>query len=221
MGFVIQPEYIYKKIQEREYRLVFICNPNNPTGKILPLNVLDEWAREFPSTLFVVDEAYLAFAPGMVSAITLHRKNILVLRSMTKDYAIAGLRLGYAVGTEVVIDALANLRPAWNVNSLAQAAGLAALQDESHLTDTLAKLRQEYQTLIDDLKALGFDPVPSQTHYFLLPVENGAQYRSKLLQQRILIRDCASFGLPDYVRIATRQSEENVRLISAIKEIQP
>jgi histidinol-phosphate aminotransferase len=219
-GFIIQPEHIHKNLQEHEHRLVFICNPNNPTGQILPLDALNAWAQEFPAMLFVMDEAYLAFALGMVSAITLRRKNILVLRSMTKDYAIAGLRLGYAVGTEAVIEALTSLRPAWNVNALAQAAGLAALQNEAHLTETLAKLRQENETLVDGLKTLGFAPVPSQTHYFLLPVENGAQFRFELLQHGILVRDCASFGLPDYVRIATRKVDENARLLRTIREIQ-
>jgi len=218
-GFAIHPDEIRKKLNERNYRVVFLCNPNNPTGQILPLGALKGWSEKFPNTLFVVDEAYLAFAPEMDTAISLHYKNILVLRSMTKDYALAGLRLGYVVGCEPAIDALTNIRPAWNVNALAQAAGLAALRDENHLSDTLAKLRQEKEVLVAGLEGLGFTPFPSQTHYFLLPVENGAQFRFKLLQAGILVRDCASFGLPSCVRIATRKAEENTRLLRAIREV--
>lgn len=217
-GFVIQPDEIRKKLNERNYSLVFLCNPNNPTGQILPLDAQKGWAEKFPDTLFVVDEAYLAFAPEMDTAISLRQRNILVLRSMTKDYAIAGLRLGYAVGSESAIEALTNLRPAWNVNGLAQAAGLAALQDENFLSATLSKLRAEKKVLVADLKELGFTPFPSQTHYFLLPVENGAQFRHKLLQAGILVRDCASFGLPSCIRIATRKAEENARLLHTIQE---
>ncbi|MCI0551895.1 MAG: histidinol-phosphate aminotransferase family protein, partial [Anaerolineae bacterium] len=212
-GFVPQATGIQKELSERKIRLVFICNPNNPTGQVLSLDVLNEWARAFLDSLFVVDEAYLAFVPEMRSAVSLRRKNILVLRSMTKDYALAGLRLGYAVGDKTVIAALTNLRPAWNVNALAQAAGLAALQDETYLIEALSKLGNEKEVLVSRLKELDYRPVPSRTHYFLLPVGNAAQIRQELLKMGILVRDCASFGLPSYVRIATRKPEENARLL--------
>ncbi|GAB4505755.1 MAG: histidinol-phosphate transaminase [Anaerolineales bacterium] len=213
-GFAFRPDEIQKRLEN--VRMAFLCNPNNPTGQVLPLETLDEWAKDFPNTLFVVDEAYLAFVPDMKSAVTLRRKNILTLRSMTKDYALAGLRLGYAAGDEAVIQAIVNLRPAWNVNALAQAAGLAALQDEVHQRETLTQLRSETQKLVEGLRRLGFNPVPSRTHYFLLPVASGADFRQKLLAQGVLVRDCASFGLPAYVRLATRMAEENARLLRAL-----
>jgi len=219
-GFVLNSKQIEQTLVAQKMRLVFICNPNNPTGQVLPLDVLQRWSRAFADTLFVVDEAYLAFVPEMRSAVSLHRPNVLVMRSMTKDYAIAGLRLGYAVGDEVMIATLTNLRPAWNVNALAQAAGLAALQDEPHLTNTLVELRGENAVLVSGLKELGYEPVPSQTHYFLMPVGNGAEFRQNLLQHRILVRDCASFGLSAYVRIATRTSEENKRFLHVLRGMQ-
>ena len=220
-GFIPHPDEIQKKLNERKYRMMFLCNPNNPTGQIFSLGDLDRLAKNFPDTLFVVDEAYLAFVPGMKSAVTLRRKNILTLRSMTKDCAIAALRLGYAVADEAIIRALVNLRPAWNVNALAQAAGLAALNDGDYLTDTLAKLRVEKEILIHGLKDLGYAPVPSHTNYFLLPVQSGARFRKKLLAHGILVRDCASFGLPEYVRIATRTHTENIRLLNTLASLKP
>ena len=213
-GFAFRPDEIQKELEN--VRMAFICNPNNPTGQILPLDVLDAWAKDFPNTLFVVDEAYLAFIRDVKSAVTLRRKNILTLRSMTKDYAIAGLRLGYAVADEAIIQALVNVRPAWNVNALAQSAGLAALQDETHQHETLAQLKVEKQKLIDGLKELGFNPVSSHTNYFLLPISSGADFRQKLLAHGILVRDCASFGLPAHVRIATRTAEENEKLLTTL-----
>ncbi len=218
-GFVPNPEVVRKQLHKREMQAVFICNPNNPTGQIIPPEVLGEWADEFPKTLFVVDEAYLAFVGGTKSAILLARKNILTLRSMTKDYAIAGLRLGYAVGDETAIAALANLRPAWNVNALAQAAGLAALQDEEYLSETLAKLYEEQWVFLAGLEELGYRPIPSHAHYFLLPVGNGARFRQDLLAHGILVRDCASFGLPAYARIATRTHSENLRLLDTLSNL--
>ncbi len=217
--FAFQSEQIQKKLNERKYRMMFLCNPNNPTGQVFPLCDLDMLTKFFPDTLFIVDEAYLAFVPGMKSAVTLLRKNILTLRSMTKDYAIAALRLGYVVADQAIIQALVNLRPAWNANALAQAAGLAALQDEAHQHETLAQLQREKQILMSGLKDLGYEPVPSQTHYFLLPVEDGVDFRQRLLTRSILVRDCASFGLPAYVRIATRKPDENKRLLQTIKEV--
>jgi len=219
-GFIPQPDEIQKKLAEQKTRLVFICNPNNPTGQVFPLKVLDAWTQKYPDTLFVVDEAYLAFVPGMQSAITLRRKNILILRSMTKDYAIAGLRLGFAVADEAVTQALVNLRPAWNVNAMAQSAGLASLRDEAHISETLAKLREEKEVLVQGLKKLRYTPIPSQTNYLLLPVENGAQFRQKLLKFGILVRDCASFGLPEYIRIATRTRAENLRLLNMLANLE-
>jgi histidinol-phosphate aminotransferase len=218
-GFIPSPEKIHNRLLQRKMQLVFLCNPNNPTGQVIPNDVLREWADEFPETCFLVDEAYLAFVEGMKSAILVKRKNVLSLRSMTKDYAIAGLRLGYAIGEPKMIEAMKNFRPAWNVNALAQAAGLAALQNENHLTETLAKLRNEKENLVSGLKKLGYEPIPSQTNYFLLPVRNGAQFRTELLTHGILVRDCASFGLPSYVRIATRTLEENTRLLDTISAL--
>jgi hypothetical protein len=127
------------------------------------------------------------------------------------------LRLGYAVGEKSAMDAMKNFRPAWNVNALAQVAGLAALQSEEYLSETLAKLRNEKDALILGLKKLGYEPVPSRTNYFLLPAGSGAQFREKLLRQGILVRDCTSFGLPSYVRIATRTQEENTRLLKTLQ----
>jgi len=216
-GFIPSPEKIHKRLRQREMRVVFLCNPNNPTGQVISNDVLGAWADEFPETLFIVDEAYLAFVEGMPSAVALKRKNILILRSMTKDYAIAGLRLGYAVGEPKLIEAMKNLRPAWNVNSLAQAAGLAALQSDTYIQEALTKLRNEKDRLVVALEKLDYQPVPSRTNYFLLPVHNGALFRQRLLPQGIIVRDCASFGLPPYVRIAPRKPEENEQLLHALQ----
>ncbi|PWH17250.1 MAG: aminotransferase class I/II, partial [Ardenticatenia bacterium] len=198
-----------------------ICNPNNPTGTILPSEILRRWCLAHPDTLFVVDESYHAFAMGFQSAISLGCENLLVVRSMTKDYALAALRLGYAVGAEMVIEALRRVRPAWNVNALAQAAGLAALSDEEHLHRSLEVLLGATRVLRQEIHTLGWKPLPSAVHFFLMHVGNGAAFRSALLRYGILVRDCASFGLPAYVRIAPRRPEENVRLIAALRAITP
>ena len=217
--FTVKPDEIAERLRQVAPRLVFVCNPNNPTGAILPSHVISAWADAHPQTLFVVDEAYLAFAPGLRSALDQNADNILVLRSMTKDYALAGLRLGYAVGSEAVITALWRVRPAWNVNALAQAAGVAALSDEDHLRASVDALGQAKEKLVAALANLGLRPLSSAVHFFLVPVGDGCAFRQELLQQGILARDCASFGLPAFVRIATRRPEENTRLVKAISAL--
>ncbi|NPA90986.1 MAG: histidinol-phosphate aminotransferase family protein [Chloroflexi bacterium] len=217
-GFAFRTDAIRRRLEEVQPRFVWLCYPNNPTGQVLPLDALARWSGDFPHTLFVVDEAYIHFAAGLPSALSLHRPNVLVLRSMTKDYGLAGLRLGYAVGSEEVIQTLGRVRPPWNVNAMAQAAGIAALADQAHLHDTLAALRRAKVEFIRALRSLGYAPLPSRTHFFLLPVDQGAAFRRRLLARGILVRDATSFGLPTYVRLATRRPEENQRLLDALRE---
>jgi histidinol-phosphate aminotransferase len=165
----------------------------------------------------VVDEAYLPFAAHAPSLVDHLTPNMLVLHSMTKAQALAGLRLGYAVGPPDIIAALARVRPPWSVNALAQAAGIAALQDMAHVAHCLAQIAQAKQELVAGLHTLGLHPVPSTTHFFLLPVPHGATLRRTLLRHGILVRDCASFGLPTYIRLSTRRPEDNARFLVALK----
>lgn len=219
VGFGIEPRQVARRLAQLSPRLAFVCNPNNPTGTILPPQDIAAWAHAHPTTLFVVDEAYLAFAPPGQSSLMAGADNILVLRSMTKDYALAGLRLGYAVGHAAVIAAIRQVRPAWNVNALAQAAGIAALEDEAHLQRSLCALRLAKQELVTALNGMGWSPLPSAVHFFLLHVGDGGAFRRALLAQGVLVRDCASFGLPAHVRIATRCPEENARLLAALSTL--
>jgi histidinol-phosphate aminotransferase len=217
--FNVMLEDIEQLLRRLQPRLVFLCNPNNPTGTFIDPDVITHWATAWPDTLFVVDEAYLTFAASAPSVLPVRRPNMLVLRSMTKAYALAGLRLGYAVGVADVLDTLRRARPPWSVNALAQAAGIAALQDTAHLASCLKRIAAAQYDLIAGLQALGLTPVPSTTHFFLLRVSHGAVYRQGLLERGILIRDCASFGLPAYIRVATRRPDENARLLAALAEV--
>jgi len=218
-GLAVEPDAVAQHLSQGRTRVVFLCNPNNPTGRYLPPETIVAWAQEHPRTLFVVDEAYISFAANGRSLLSLLADNVLVLRSMTKDYALAGLRLGYAVGHEKVTTALAAVRPPWNVNAAAQAAGIAALSDQTHLRRSLSRLAQAKKALVSGLVDLGLRPLPSAVHFFLVRVGDAAAFRRALLQRGVLVRDCASFGLPTYVRIATRRPEENACLLATIREV--
>lgn len=217
-GFALSPPEIYDAIDSWQPHLVFLCNPNNPTGTLLGNLDIAYGAIKNPSTIFIVDESYSCFVPSLGSAGVM-RENVLALRSMTKDYGLAALRLGYAVGAEKVIAALERVRPPWSVNAVAQAAGLAALRDQEHLRRSLELLAAAKVELMAALAELEMQVLPSTAPFFLVRVGTGAAVRRALLHKRILVRDCASFGLPEYIRICTRRPEENARLLAAIREV--
>ena len=218
-NFVFTTEIICETLARKTPRIAFICNPNNPTGTTLAAETIREFAIANPRTLFIVDEAYIQFVPNLTSCSSPDLPNLLVLRSMTKDYAIAGLRLGYTVGAPDLIEALVKVRPPWNVNAVAQDVGLATLMDTEHLSQSLFRLQSSKVDLLSGLRSLGLNPIPSETHYFIVKVGDAAEFRRRLFAYNIQVRDCVSFGLPNYIRISTRKPDENAKLLSALKEI--
>jgi histidinol-phosphate/aromatic aminotransferase/cobyric acid decarboxylase-like protein len=144
---------------------------------------------------------------------------LIILRSLTKDQALAGLRLGYVLAAPAVIRALRAVQPSWSVNTLAQLAGVAALQAPvlAWRQQTLDSLRQHAAELWTGLAALGYDVLPTATSYALVAVENAAELRQQLLRRGLQMRDCASFGLPHHLRLAARRPEENERLLRAME----
>jgi histidinol-phosphate/aromatic aminotransferase/cobyric acid decarboxylase-like protein len=215
---VVNPDVVVRQIAAVQPKLIFLCNPNNPTGTVLDPALIAAWAKQTPRTLFVVDEAYVAFVPGLRSLYAWRLPNVLIVRSLTKEYALAGLRLGYAVGPAALVAGLAQARLPWSVNAAAQAAGLAALADQEHLQCTLTALCVAKAEFVAGLNVLGLASLPSQTHYFLLNVGDGAVFRQRLLTHGLIVRDCASFGLPAYVRLATRKPLDNQTLLRYLEE---
>lgn len=215
-GFAVPIDAIENMLHGLRPRVLFICNPNNPTGQFLAPDILGAWAEEFAQTLFVVDEAYIDFVPEAPSLAGAVRHNVVVLRSLTKAYGLAGLRLGYAIAAADVIRELRRVRTPWSVNAAAQAAGAAAVQDQEHQQRTLAQLREAKQSLIERLRSLGLDPLSSLCPFFLVPVVDSARARSTLIRSGVLVRDCSSFGLPGFLRIGTRSPADNARLIEAM-----
>jgi histidinol-phosphate/aromatic aminotransferase/cobyric acid decarboxylase-like protein len=168
-----------------------------------------------------MDEAYAEFMqPPATTDSWVERGNWIVLRSMTKDYALGGLRLGYLIGAPNLVKPLQLAQSPWNTNTFAQVAGCASLREgQQWRADTLARLWRETVALQESLVSLGYRPHPTTVNYFLVPVTSPAQVRQALLAQRMVVRDCSSFGLHTYIRIATQRAEENVRLLKALAEL--
>jgi histidinol-phosphate aminotransferase len=218
-SFQFDIDTLDEALAELRPKLAFICQPNNPTGQLLSQSDLERVVRTHPATLFLIDEAYLDFVPDTPSAIRLAAENVLVLRSMTKFHGLAGLRLGYALADSRVISALECARPPWSVNTAAQQCGLAALADQQHAADSLARLQRSKDELLKALRVAGLAPLASVGPYFLVHVGSGARVRAELLRRNILVRDAASFGLPEYIRISTPRPEEIGRVAAKLREV--
>ncbi len=210
-------------IEREQPSQVWLCNPNNPTGTYLDRQQV-LWIAEAcrrVGAMLVIDEAYWRFvipyephtAVELVGA-----TEIIVLRSLTKDFALAGLRLGYAIATPHVALRVSAQLPSWNVSGAAQAAGIAALIDCAHLNTTLADLTIERNAFFQALGQAGLKIIPSRTHFCLVEVGNAHNVRRRLLLRKMLVRDCTSFGLPSFLRVATRPRHDWQQLMVALKE---
>jgi len=205
--------------------LVFICNPNNPTGRALAVEELVRLADRWPGALFVVDESYIEFTLAAGSVFGVGRPNILVLRSLTKSCRIPGLRVGFLVGPEPVISQLRKYRMPWSVNRLAIEAGLYIFQHRENFVVPVESLLAAAAGWRRELaEATGWRVWDSDTHYFLM--ETPALYTAAQLKQHLvsryglLIRDAANFkGLgPHHFRVACQAPEQNLLLTNALRQ---
>lgn len=218
--FVVPTIDIAERLQRQCYASVWICNPNNPTGQSIDSDLILRWATEHPRTCFIVDESYIEFSSATKTLVHCQLSNVIVLRSMTKAFALAGLRLGYLVASGDHVASLGRRRIPWSVSSFAQAAGIAVLDELAHYQHAMADLHRNKGQLIDSLLSLGFSPVQSETNFFLCPVSDPSAFRRKLLEKGVLIRDCTSFGISGHVRIAVGDSSVNGRLLQAVSLIE-
>ena len=195
-------------------RLVFLCNPNNPTGQLWDGESLAAFAE---AAFLVVDEAYAGFLdpdPGGVVAF-----NRLTLRSLTKDCGLAGLRLGYAIGTIEVLEPLKVLLTPWGVNSLAQAAGIAAVEAYDQIRARVRDLFVERDRLVASLRTQGWDVDARKAPFFLVRVGEATSAARRLLETGLVVRDASSFGLPEWIRISPQHPRDNDRLVAAMAEL--
>lgn len=206
--------------------ILFFANPGNPSGRYYPPEILAQLldVAHDAARLTVIDEAFIDFIPGGESALSLLPRypRILILRSLTKFHALPGLRLGYALGDPETITPLGELRDRWSVNTLAQAAGVAALRDREYRRETLDLIPRERGRLAEMLERVaGVTVVSGDANYLLLRLPEPAdpdQLLLRLLEERILVRSCATFrGLsPRHIRVAVRSAADNQTLVEAL-----
>ena len=205
--------------------LTFVCNPNNPTGALVTLPDIESLAdaMHVAGGLLVLDEAYInlsdRWAEAGAIALAARHSSIVVLRSMTKDYALTALRLGYAIAAPAVIARLQALQPDWSVNGLAQAAGMVAIADQKYLARARRAVAASRDCVVERLGALEIQCYPTAANFILARVGDAPALRDWLALQGLFVRDCTSFGLPDCIRIGLRPVDDCVRLTDAIAEL--
>lgn len=203
-------------------RVIWIANPNNPTGTFLPWAEIEAFLREVPShVLVVLDEAYGEFLPpeercNTVDWLTRY-PNLLIVRTFSKAYGLAGLRVGFGAGHADIIDMLNRVRHPFNVNLPALAAAEAALDDVVFLQESYrvnrAGLQQQEQGLVE----MGVDYVPSKGNFLLARVGDAARINLALLKQGVIVRPVANYGLPEFLRVSIGLEEQNSRFLEALK----
>ncbi|MEM6845506.1 MAG: aminotransferase class I/II-fold pyridoxal phosphate-dependent enzyme [Bacteroidota bacterium] len=208
-----------------DYQLVFICNPNNPDGSIIPTPALTQLIEGAPSTVFVIDEAYIEFTDQLTSVAPLVKRlnNLIVVRSLTKTFAIPGIRLGYIIASSGIIEQLLSKKMPWSVNALAIHAGLQLFKQYDPWQFDVTELLSETRTFIQELSAIdGLEVLPTYTSYFLVKLhkKTAAELKSYLVEEYgILIRDATNFNqlTGEYIRLSTQSPAANVSLVKALK----
>jgi histidinol-phosphate aminotransferase len=206
-------------------RLVFLANPNNPTGTIFRRAAWQAFLRALPRHLIVVaDDAYADYVEDPEYPDSMRERGdggvpIVTLRTFSKLYGLAGLRIGYGVAPAAVIEAMGRIRQPFNVNALALVGALAALDDGQHVRRTLETNRAGMTFLVDAVRRLGLTHVPSAANFLLVRVGRGARVYEALLHRGVIVRPMDVYGFPEYVRVTIGTAEENGRFIDALTAV--
>ena len=206
-------------------KVVFIANPNNPTATIVTADEVERFMARVPErTIVVFDEAYIEFALGPDFPDTLNYvkqgRKVAVLRTFSKAASLAGLRVGYGVADADAIALMNRIRQPFNVNSLAQAAALAALEDDGHILECVRMIEAGRHFLYDEFKTLGVQYVPARANFILVDVgRSAADIYQKLLHEGVIVRPMTPFGMETALRITVGTPEENRKLVKALRRV--
>lgn len=210
---------VVAQVREHEPHIVFLCSPNNPTGTALPLELVEAVHEAAPRALVVVDEAYAEFArPGTPSAATLlaGRPRLVVSRTMSKAFALAGGRLGYLAADPALVDALRLVRMPYHLSTVTQATARAALAHADVLLSTVEAIKDQRDRIVTELTELGLAPVPSDANFVLFGgIDDSAAWWQALLERGVLVRDV---GIPGFLRVTAGTPAETTAFLDAVRE---
>jgi histidinol-phosphate aminotransferase len=224
-GYGIDLEAVAAAVTERT-KIIFVCNPNNPTGTILNKKEVDNFIQKVPENVLVIlDEAYVEFIesddfPDSLGYIREGRRNILVMRTFSKVYGLAGIRIGYAFGDETLINHLNTIKEPFAVNRLAQIAGIAALEDDEFTRTSINETRTGKEFLYREFDRLGLFHIKSHTNFILVELGlNANTVIDHLMQMGVIIRPCNGYKLPTFARITVGNTDQNQRFLKSLETI--
>jgi histidinol-phosphate aminotransferase len=203
-------------------KIIFIANPNNPTGSLIPPNGISNFLARVPDNVVtVLDEAYFEFLDHPPDTLRHIRdgRNVMVLRTFSKIHGLASLRVGYGIARREIIEVLQKTRQPFNVNGIAQVAALAALQDADYLAETKRVVDAGRSFLEKEFSAMKLRFVPSPANFVFVHVGNGPEVFKKMLARKIIVRPLVGYGLPEWLRITVGTMEQNTKCIAALKEV--
>ncbi|AEH45997.1 histidinol-phosphate aminotransferase [Thermodesulfatator indicus DSM 15286] len=210
---------------DEKTRLLFLDNPHNPTGSIIKHHEFESWIKDLPKNILIVlDEAYIEFNedPEIINGLKFkdHKPPVAILRTFSKAYGLAGLRIGYGIMNQALADVLNAIRQPFNVNSLALTAAKVALEDEKYFKQVLNTFLEERKRLTEALKRFGLKPYPSQANFILVEVgQSGQKLYQALLRKGVIIRNTEAYGFSTCVRISIGTPEENDFFLAKLKEV--
>ena len=204
-------------------RIVWIANPNNPTGNFLPYPEVRAFLEAVPQDVVVVlDEAYNEYLPPAervdTAAWIADFPNLVVTRTFSKIFGLAGLRVGYALASAQIADLMNRVRQPFNVNNLAIAAAIAALDDHLFVAESYELNRRGMEQLVAGLKRLGLEHIPSHGNFVTFKAGDGAAVNQKLLKQGVIVRPIGGYGLPEWLRVTIGTEPENARFLEALEK---
>jgi len=214
-----------KKAVTKKTKLVFVANPDNPTGSYVTKEEVKRFMAGLRKDIIVFfDEAYYEFAREFKdypeTTKFLKTRNVIITRSFSKIHSLAGLRIGYGMASEGLIEAMEKVREPFNVNSLAQTAALAALDDASHVKKSISIVKQGKIFLYNELDRMDISYVPSATNFILIRIgEKAAKVYNTLLKKGIIVRNMNAWKLKDFIRLTVGTMSENRRFIEALKKV--
>lgn len=217
--FLIADEKIISTLKKEKPALLWLCSPNNPTGRYMEEDNFEKIRQACikSGTIMILDEAYVCFVLSEKRYNPL-RDNVIVLRSMTKDFSIPGLRLGYLMAESRLIKRIKKWQPEWSISAPAQDAGVASYNEIAYFQESWGKTAQRREHMRDELKSMGLKVYNSCSNFFLVDVDDMETLKAHLWKDLILVRDCGSFKLKNTIRIGVRTEKDNRKLLSSIRE---
>ena len=207
-------------------KLIFVCNPNNPTGTIVTASEVEAFMPRVPDhVLIIFDEAYYEYVdsdeyPDAMRYIHEGQKNVLVMRTYSKIYGLAGIRLGYGIGDPELLAPLSKIKEPFCVNSLAQVAGVAALEDEECLEASIQHNCEARQYIYQEFDRLGLFYIKSHTNFVMVKIgPQACDIGQELLKRGVIIRPCDGYDLPEFLRITLGTPDQNARLVAALEQV--